>query len=359
VIMGYTELLLSRQGVPDDARADAAELKTCAARAAALTRQLLAFSRQQPACPRNTDANRVVEEIAPLLRRLIGENIQLDIHLPASRSTIFIDPNQLEQVLLNLAVNARDAMPEGGILTIENNERSIDNDSPSFTPAPAHGAYIELSVLDSGSGIPLDVQPHIFEPFFTTKPEAKGTGLGLSTVYGIVTQNRGAIRVDTSSRTGTAMRVLFPVAHSAEETGDDRMGRSVRVTEQRSGTLLLVEDDPSVREYLDAGLRRAGYTVLAAGTGDEALRIVESHPGTIDGVISDVVMPGLSGRELASRLEQRIPGVRILFMSGYDQAGVPGVGALCGRYDLITKPFTITELIEKMFGDRAAATTRI
>ncbi len=358
VIMGYADLLLLRTGLPNDARSDAGEVKMCAARAAALTRQLLAFSRQQPSSPRSTDANRVVEEMTPLLRRLIGENVRLDIRLRAAHSTIRIDPTQLEQVVLNLAVNARDAMPEGGTLTIESLERSVDSDPLSFTPAPANGLYVELSVQDTGCGIPPEVQPHIFEPFFTTKPEAHGTGLGLSTVYGIVTQNSGSIGVDTSPRAGTAMRVLFPVARAAEE-GAAPQGPTARVMGQRSGTLLLVEDDPSVRDYLSAGLQHVGYSVLVAGSGEEALRTVELYRGTIDAVVSDVVMPGIGGRQLAELLAQRLPGVRVLFMSGYDQEGLGGVGSLCGRFDLITKPFTVTELVEKLLDDSAATTVRI
>ncbi len=353
VIMGYAELLLARPGLTEEARGEASEIKTCAERAATLTRQLLAFSRKQPASPRTTDANRVIEKLAPLLRRLIGENIRLDIRLPAAPRLIFIDPNQLEQVFLNLAANARDAMPGGGTLTIESLERLIGNDPLAFTPTPSGGMYVEFSVRDTGCGIPPEITNHIFEPFFTTKPETKGTGLGLSTVYGIVTQNGGAIRVDTSPDTGTVMRVLFPVSSSmVEDTGHEEAAEAARA--RHSATLLLVEDDPEVREYLRTGLLRAGYNVLTAGSGEEALSVVSLSPFAVDAVISDVVMPGLGGRELAAILERSIPGVRILFMSGYDQAGVPGIGTLCGRYDLITKPFTITELVDKLFENDAA-----
>ena len=355
VIMGYTELLLTRRGVPEEARLDAAEVKTCAARAAALTRQLLAFSRQQPATPRNTDPNKVVQEIAPLLRRLIGENIQLDIHLPPSRSTIYIDPNQLEQVLLNLAVNARDSMPDGGTLTIENNERSIDSDSLSSAGARpgrlrrAHGPGLGMW---NPAGNPATYLRAVFHH------QAGGQGHGAGAVNRVrhCDAEHGLHPRRHLSQDGTAMRVLFPVACSAEAASPEGNETTADVSKRRSGTLLLVEDDHAVRVYLDAGLRRVGYRVLTAETGEEALRVVDNYRGTIDAVVSDVVMPGLSGQELAAALEQRIPGVRILFMSGYDQAGVPGTGALCGRYNLIAKPFAITELIDKLHDDRPAST---
>jgi two-component system, cell cycle sensor histidine kinase and response regulator CckA len=350
VIMGYAELLLQRPGLGEEAQSDATEVKMCASRAAALTRQLLAFSRQQPACPRTTDADGVVSGMAPLLRRLIGENIRMDIRLDASQSKIFIDPNQLEQVVLNLAVNARDAMPEGGTLTIRSCERLID--SASASPLPANGRYVELSVQDTGCGIPPDVRPHIFEPFFTTKSMARGTGLGLSTVYGIVIQNGGAIVVDTSPHTGTAMRVLFPVSRSDGEMAAGLPAGAEGADARRSATVLMVEDEPAVREYLCAGLRRLGCKVLAAESGAAALHAVELFSGVIDAVVSDVVMPGICGGALAAALEEQIPGVRILFMSGYDQNGQEGPGTLFGKYDLITKPFTVTELAEKLFEKR-------
>jgi two-component system cell cycle sensor histidine kinase/response regulator CckA len=327
----------------------------CAARAAALTRQLLAFSRRQPAAPRTTDLNVVLREMTPLLSRLIGEAIRLQVSVNAVRPLIRIDPSQLEQVILNLAVNARDAMPEGGTLVIESADRVVDGDSIPFAPTPADGDYVQLSVRDTGTGIPREVEPHIFEPFFTTKSELQGTGLGLSTVYGIVTQNGGAIGVETSPRAGTTMRVLLPLASPpAPAAGEER--REIRAGAQR-GSLLLVEDDPSVRAYLCIGLRRMGYDILEAGSAEDALRVVDGHAGEIDLVVSDVVMPGMGGPGLARELMNRIPGIRILFMSGYDDAGGRSIGSLCGRFDLITKPFTITDLAARIAETAAVRTT--
>ncbi len=346
VIMGYSEILLGKLTADDDGHSDAIEIKMCAARAAALTRQLLAFSRRQAASPRSIDMNGILKEMTPLLGRLLGETVRLDIHLDAHESTILIDPTQLEQVILNLAVNARDAMPEGGGLSIESRNRLIDGDPLPFTPAPADGAYVELAVHDTGPGIPEDVEPHIFEPFFTTKTELQGTGLGLSTVYGIVTQNRGAIGVQTSTRTGTTMRVLFPSALREGPSSTKAVPR--KTATGVSGTVLLVEDDPSVRAYLCLGLRQVGYSVREAGSGEEALLVAEACGGTIDIVVTDVVMPGLGGLGLAKALGASRPGIRILFMSGYDERSGGGIGSLCGRFDLITKPFSVVDLVNKI-----------
>jgi PAS domain S-box-containing protein len=346
VIMGFSEILLGKLPVGGDGHSDAFEIKMCAARAAALTRQLLAFSRHQPASPRAIDLNGIVDEMTPLLRRLLGETIRLDIRMNAAESIISIDPTQLEQVIMNLAVNARDAMPEGGTLTIESRVRLIEGDPFPFSPAPADGAYVELAVHDTGQGIPDAVAPHIFEPFFTTKTELQGTGLGLSTVYGIVTQNNGAIGVQTSTRTGTTMRVLFPPAAPAESAAREACPQVAAGSQ--SGTILLVEDDPSVRAYLGIGLRTVGYDVREAGSGEEALLIVGSSGGTIHTVVSDVVMPGLGGVGLAKALGASHPGIHILFMSGYDESRGGGIGALCGRFDLITKPFSVSDLVSKI-----------
>jgi PAS domain S-box-containing protein len=346
VIMGYSELLLGKLGADADGHSDAFEIKMCAARAAALTRQLLAFSRRQPAVPRSTNMNSILREMTPLLGRLLGETIRLEIRLDARESSIRIDPTQLEQVILNLAVNARDAMPEGGTLTIESRERIICGDPLPFSPAPGDGAHVELAVHDTGPGIPVDVEPHIFEPFFTTKTGIQGTGLGLSTVYGIVTQNGGAIGVQTSTRSGTTMRILFPAvpasASAAAEAAPLGAGGGA------PGTVLLVEDEPAVRAYLCLGLRQAGYHVLEARSAEEALQVVAAREGPLDVVVSDVVMPGIGGRGLAKSLGASHPGIRILFMTGYDESGSGGIGSLCGRFDLITKPFSASDLVNKI-----------
>jgi PAS domain S-box-containing protein len=357
VIMGYSELLLGKLPPEHEARADAFQIKVCAARAASLTRQLLSFSRRQPSSPRCIELNGVVEEMTPLLRRLIGEQVRLDVRLLSGNSRIRIDPNQLEQIVINLAVNARDAMPEGGTITIQSLDRTIDGAPLPYTPAPADGAYVELIVQDTGSGIPSEIEPHIFEPFFTTKPEEQGTGLGLSTVYGIVTQNEGAIGVQTSPLTGTSMRVLFPLMPA--DDGDVPQPHAVQLPlVTRSGTILLIEDEAAVRDYLAAGLRRVGYSVLEADRGESALSIVRTYGGGIDAVISDVVMPGISGKSLAEQLIRLLPDAQILFMSGYDEGGTGEINSLCGRFDLITKPFTASDLVEKLGERRSLAEIR-
>jgi two-component system, cell cycle sensor histidine kinase and response regulator CckA len=345
VIMGYAELLLGKIEPGHEARHDAYEIKVCGARAAALTRQLLAFSRTQPAQPRVTDINVVLRDMEPLLRRLIGERIRLDITTMPCLPAVVIDPHQLEQVVMNLAVNGRDAMPEGGSLRIATRCRRIDGETIPFTPAPQDGPYVELVVSDSGTGIPTDVMPHIFEPFFTTKRAAQGTGLGLSTVYGIVTQNKGAIGLQTSTAAGTTMSVLFPPAETAADGTPARLPE--RGEARGSGSVLLVEDDEPVRGYLAAGLRRAGFTVQEAGSGAEALSAIEAG-GRYQYVVSDVVMPGLGGRDLALELGRRLPGVHIVFISGYDEAQAGEIGALCGRFDFVMKPFTVPDLVEKL-----------
>ncbi len=346
VIMGYSELLMGKLGPSHEGHPDAMEIKMCAGRAAALTRQLLAFSRRQPNAPRSVDVNGIVREMTPLLGRLLGEKISLDVQLHAHQSCIRIDPNQLEQIVLNLAVNARDAMPDGGTLIIESAERSVAGEILPLSPAPPDGAYVELAVHDTGTGIPAEVQPHIFEPFYTTKTEGQGTGLGLSTVYGIVTQNNGTIGVQSSSA-GTTMRLLFPLMAAAEDEPLSPPGRTSPAV-QPTSALLLVEDESCVRQYLAAGLRREGYAVLEACSGEEALRLAGSFGGSIDVVVSDVVMPGIGGRRLADELVRRLPRARILFMSGYDRDEGEEADRLCGGFDLIGKPFTAAELVERI-----------
>jgi two-component system, cell cycle sensor histidine kinase and response regulator CckA len=347
VMMGYADLLMGKLPEGSDERGEAFEIKMCAMRAAALTRQLLTFSRHHAVTPKSTRMNAVIDGMTPLLGRLIGEKIRLDIRLRAQYSSIRIDPNQLEQVVLNLAVNARDAMPEGGTLTIESRETTVNGELTRFTPAPASGRYVELVVQDTGPGIPPEVEPHIFEPFFTTKGESQGTGLGLSTVYGIVTQNSGAVGVESSARTGTAMRMLFPLVGSGDEeeaAEETPHGGTARLF----GTILIVEDERLVRDYLSQGLRQSGYNVLEAESGDAALRLLDAYKGAIDVVVSDVVMQGMSGLSLGEQIVRRLPGTRVVFMSGYDVSQSGEIGPLCGRFDLITKPFTVPDLVSKL-----------
>ena len=345
VILGYAEMLSKRLHPSSEERREALQIKLSAERAAAVTRQLLAFSRRQPASPRDTDLNTVLDEIKPLLEKVVGEKTRLSVRPRARRPNIRIDTHQLEQVILNLVINARDAMPDGGILSIESRDYHTDQDPQPFIPTPPRGTYVELFVADTGVGISAEIVPHIFEPFFTTKDAAKGTGLGLSIVYGIVTQNNGAIGVTTAPHAGTVMRVLFPSTPKESSRQDDHMP-PLALDQIRAGTLLLVEDDQPVRTYLAEGLRKVGFSVLEAETGEEALRISEGRSFAVDAVISDVVMPGMGGVRLAAELAQRIPGVRILLISGYGESCAPELGSLGGRFNLITKPFTVADVVE-------------
>jgi len=282
-----------------------------------------------------------------MLERLVSERIQFDVRLSSCQSSVLIDPSQLEQIVLNLVVNARDAMPDGGSLIIKSSDIVIDGDPLPFTPAPTAGRYVELSIQDSGSGIPEQALPHIFEPFFTTKEQGQGTGLGLSTVYGIVTQNKGSIGVATSVGAGTLMRIVLPFM-AGEEMEAGPQDASPRPELTRFGTLLLVEDDASVRAFLGQGLRRVGYTVLEAGSGEEALRTVELRKDIVDVLVSDVIMPGMTGPRLAGLLVERNPAMSILLISGYDEVATDEIRSLNGKFQLITKPFTVFDLIAKV-----------
>jgi len=328
-IRGYADLLLDGLDAADPRRADLGEIQRAAGRAADLTRQLLTFARRQAVAPRVLDLNRILLDTEPLLRRLAGERVMLDLRLAATPVWVLIDPAQLEQVLTNLTVNARDAMPGGGALVVET---SLGD------------AQATLSVRDEGVGIPAEALPHLFEPFYTTKPEGMGTGLGLATVYGIVEQAEGRIDIDSEVGRGTTVRIILPRA--AAPTTEGEVVAQPEPLPRGTETLLVVDDEPQIRELCSRLLARLGYTVLAERDGRTALARLEAEPG-IALVVTDMVMPGMGGWELVNVLLDRQPRVRVLLMSGYSAELVASV-----RDDVpfLPKPFTARELAEAVRG---------
>jgi len=335
VILSYSELTLESLKPIDPLRAEIEAIKKAGERASDLTRQLLAFSRQQILTPRIVDLNRVVEESERMLRRLIGEDIALQMNYGAAISKVKVDPSQIDQVILNLAINARDAMPVGGKLTIETMNVALDQSYTTAHFGVAAGPYVMLAVTDSGVGMDAATQARIFEPFFTTKELGKGTGLGLSTVFGIVQQSGGTIWVYSEPGAGTTFKVYFPAADGAIVAPDEVVHPS---TLQGTETILLVEDQEEVRKVAVQILKRYGYHVIEAGNAGEALLSCERHPRTIHLLLTDVVMPQMSGRELAERLLQIRPDMKVLYMSGYTENTIVHHGMLDSGIAYMQKP---------------------
>jgi two-component system, cell cycle sensor histidine kinase and response regulator CckA len=346
-IGGYTEILLKRLPEQDSLRRPAEEIKKAGDRAAALTRQLLAFSRQQVLQPLVLDLNAVVVHVEQLLRRLIGEDIELEIEVDERLGRVKADAVQLEQVLMNLSVNARDAMPDGGTLTIETRNVRLTGADQREAFAVQPGPYVMLAVADTGSGMDAETRLRAFEPFFTTKPPGHGTGLGLSTVYGIVKQSGGYIWVDSEPGQGTRVRIYLPrVDEPLEQILPKRAPPSV--AHHGSETLLLVEDEGGVREVITEWMTGNGYTVLAASNGVEALALAEEYPGSIDLLVADVVMPQMGGPALAARLRPLRPEMKVVFVSGYaDEAiGDPRMLELGAAF--LQKPFSLDRLLRQV-----------
>jgi two-component system, cell cycle sensor histidine kinase and response regulator CckA len=339
VIMSYSSMLLSDAGTNQELRGDIQEISDAAGRAAALTRQLLAFSRKQVLQMRPVNVNAVVTDVEKMLRRLIGEDISLTTNLDADLAMINADPGQLEQVLINLAVNARDAMPGGGALTITTDNAELFEEHGERHLGASPGKYIMIAVTDTGTGMTKEVQQRLFEPFYTTKGVGKGTGLGLATVHGIVKQSGGDIYVYSELEHGTTFKVYFPrltkVADVMATTSEHRM-----TTPRGSETILLAEDDESLRTLGARVLGALGYKVLVARTGKEALQIVADHTGAIDLIATDVVMPEMNGSQLVEKVLEARPGIRVLFMSGYTDDEVMRRGVINGQTAFLQKPFT-------------------
>ncbi|HZC81182.1 MAG TPA: ATP-binding protein, partial [Nitrospiraceae bacterium] len=315
-------------------------------RASLLTRQLLAFSRKQVLQPRILDLNAVVANMDTMLHRVIGEDIDLLTILSPGLASVKTDPGQIEQVLMNLVVNARDAMPQGGRLTIETADVVLDTDYARKHVDVSPGRYVMLAVSDTGCGMDTATQEHIFEPFFTTKEQGKGTGLGLSTVYGIVKQSGGNIWVYSEPGRGTSFRIYLPRIEAAAEVVEPDKAQEQLL--RGSETILLVEDEPGVRKLAKTILHTHGYTVLEAAQGKEAFRLSGQHTGTIHLMITDVVMPGMSGRELAERLKSARPSMKVLFMSGYTDKAMVHHGELDPCTAFLQKPFTPQALARKV-----------
>jgi two-component system, cell cycle sensor histidine kinase and response regulator CckA len=343
VIKGHTELLLNALPASDQISRKIEHIDRAADRATALTRQLLAFSRMQVLQPRVMNLNSIVEDMGNLLPRLIGEDIELVIHPAASLGTIRADGGQMEQVIMNLAVNARDAMPSGGKLVIETSNADLDHAYSAGHPIVKPGHYVLLAVSDSGIGMDAATQAHIFEPFFTTKEQGKGTGLGLATVYGVVKQSGGFIWVYSEVGKGTCFKIYLPRVDQPAEALDAVL--PFADVPRGSETVLLSEDEQDVREVAREFLESGGYTVIEAQNGAEALQLGTTHQGKIDLLITDMVMPGMRGQELAARLQQQRSDLRVLYMSGYSEHSAGDRRQGDQRMRLLTKPFSRSVLL--------------
>jgi PAS domain S-box-containing protein len=345
-ITGYSDLSLRRLKPEDHLHVNITEIKRAAERAAALTHQLLAFSRKQVLQPRVLDLNAIVSEMDKMLRRMIGEDLELLFDLTTALGRVKADPGQIQQILMNLVVNARDAMPDGGKLTIQTANVYLDEDYTRQHVAVLPGAYVMLAVSDNGSGMEESTRARIFEPFFTTKEQGKGTGLGLSTVYGIVKQSQGNIWVYSEVGLGTTFKIYLPqVEGQAEKI---QLSENARSLAPGTETILLVEDDDMVRGIARVILTSAGYTVLEAADGENALGLCHQHRGMIHLLLTDVVMPRISGRALADRVKELRPDIDILFMSGYTHEAIIHHGVLNEGINFMEKPFTPETLTRKI-----------
>jgi signal transduction histidine kinase/ActR/RegA family two-component response regulator len=346
VIMSYAEVIKSELVSDEPLHVEIDEISTAARRGAELTKQLLAFSRQQVLNPRVLNLNQVLGGIENMLRRLLGAGIELTTLPGAGLRNVRGDAGQIELVVMNLAVNARDAMPSGGKLTIETANVELDDDYARAHHGVSAGAYVMLAITDNGTGMDKQTQTRIFEPFFTTKEKGKGTGLGLATVFGIVGQSDGHIWVYSEPGQGTTFKVYFPVVGEAvDEVVVERPSTiSVRGTE----TVLLVEDDDQLRALAHTVLRRAGYVVFDAANAGEALLICEQHPSRIHLMVTDLVLPRMSGRQLAERVAPLRPDMKVLFMSGYTDDAVLHHGLLDSDLAYLEKPITPTSLTRKI-----------
>jgi len=347
VIQGYADLLAERLPAGDSLRRNAEQIQLASQRATSLTQQLLAFSRKQILAPTVLNVQSVVADMERILRRLIGEDIELGTSSEQDLWLIKGDRSQIEQVIMNLAVNARDAMPSGGRLTIETANVELDDSFSNIPAVLAPGEYVMLAVTDNGIGMDSATQAHIFEPFFTTKEKGKGTGLGLATVYGIVKQSGGYIWVYSEPGRGTAFKIYFPrIEEETSVTGRERP--ETRSLPRGSEMILLVEDEKGVRELAREYLEMSGYSVIEAENGHAALELAAMHAGPIHLLMTDVVMPGISGRELAERVMQIRPGIKVLYMSGYTDQAVVRHGILQTDAVLLQKPFSLATLASKL-----------
>jgi two-component system cell cycle sensor histidine kinase/response regulator CckA len=346
VILGFGNLMASDAGLADQHKQDLDEVMKAARRASDLTKQLLAFSRQQVLTTAPLDVNKLITNMTGMLGRLIGEHIEVGLALAPDLSLVIVDRGQLEQVVMNLVVNARDAMPDGGHVTIETADVELENSS-FHREAVVPGPYVMLAVTDTGCGMSKEIQQHLFEPFFTTKDTGKGTGLGLSTVYGIVKQSKGHIWVYSEPGQGTTFKVYLPRA--MRDVPAETVSAAVTAPAQSvSETVLLVEDEAGVRQLSKRILHKAGYRVLEAANGNDAESVFAQHAGGIDLVVTDVVMPGCGGPELIGRLQVHAPDVRVLYMSGYSEHSAARKAVVDPRLPFIQKPFTAEAFVRQV-----------
>ena len=355
VIMASCELASLELPDGDPAGLELSNIQAAAERAAALTAQLLAFSRKQILQPQVLDINEVLGELQPMLERLLDDNIEVRVFPADGAHNIRADHGQIQQVLLNLVVNARDAMPEGGVLTLEARSELVEDEDAAARLDLDVGAYVILTVSDTGVGMDAETRERIFEPFFTTKGPGSGTGLGLATVFGIVRQSGGSIWVYSEEGFGTTFKIYFPATDSPAES---RPPRSSLPPGPVSGTILLVEDEEHLRAVVERVLARAGYDVLAASSPQQALEIAEHHDGGIDLLLTDVLMPGMTGRQVADGVQQHRPKTVVLFMSGYTENSIVHHGVLDTGVNFIPKPLTPARLLEAIgeaLGGRADA----
>jgi CheY-like chemotaxis protein len=342
--MSYSELLISDMAADSQQHADMLEIIRAAEKATALTKKLLAFSRQQVLRPETVDINATVEGLRKMMRRLAGKNIELLLTLAPRLWNVAADPTELERVLTNLILNSRDAMPNGGKLIIETANVTIDDGYASTHPEAEPGPYVMVSVTDTGTGMSKEVREKVFEPFFTTKEKGKGTGLGLPSVYGIIRQSGGFVWVYSEPGQGTTFKVYLPKS-------EERAAGPIRTPSENrkvgSETILVVEDDVEVRAVATRILRRNGYRVLEAENGADALRVCEGELEPVDLIITDIVMPEMNGPELAQKIRETQPDARILFTSGYTEDAVVRQSFLAPGESFIEKPFTPALLAQK------------
>jgi CheY-like chemotaxis protein len=352
-INGYSELLLGMLPESSEPREFVKLIRQSGERASVLTRQLLAFGRRQVLAPRLVDINRSAEDLRILLERPFGSAIRIELQPQPGLWLTKVDPAQIEQVIMNLMLNARDAMPSGGVIRVRTANMTLDGTFSDISGEPARGEFVMIAVADEGVGIEPEVLPRIFEPFFTTKDKSKGSGLGLATAYGIVKQSRGLLQVQSLPGKGSEFRVFLPRATEAASSAADPQPVLPDVDAQAplpggSETILVAEDEDPVRNLVVGILKASHYRVLEAADGDAALRIAQGFPETIHLLLTDMTMPGLSGRDLARRLSGERPGMKILFMSGFSEEMVVASQDPEGRADFLPKPFSARELCQSV-----------
>ncbi|PYP69735.1 MAG: hybrid sensor histidine kinase/response regulator, partial [Gemmatimonadetes bacterium] len=344
-ILGTTDLMLEDLATDDPDREGLLDIRSASERAAVLTRQLLTFSRQQVVSPQVLRLNDLVLELEKLLRRLLGEDVAIRVAVAPDCGGVKADPGQLEQVIVNLAVNARDAMPNGGRLTLETKNVDLDADYPTDRVTIPAGRYVMLAVTDTGTGMDAPTKARIFEPFFTTKPVGKGTGLGLATVYGAVQQSGGFIWLYSEVGQGTSFKIYLPRVDAGEAQA---AAEEAAVVLDGSETVLVAEDEDAVRQIIEEALQARGYRVMVARDGNEALALAGRHTGQIDLLVTDVVMPDMNGRELSQRLTQVRPTIKTLYLSGYTDDAILHHGVLQEGVAFLQKPFSLGVLARKI-----------